>query len=129
MTSPRRLGLAFVALTIVAAPATAQTLSRTDYTSRFVQVPMRDGVGLNTSICRPKRAAGDLPFLLTRTPYGIAGDTAVTEHYRFLAAAGYIFVGQDIRGRYGSEGQFLMNRPLRDPADSKSVDETTDTYD
>jgi putative CocE/NonD family hydrolase len=129
MTSPRRLGLALVALTIAVAPATAQSLSRPDYTCRFVQVPMRDGVGLNTSICRPKRAAGDLPFLLTRTPYGIAGDTVVSEHYRFLAADGYIFVGQDIRGRYGSEGRFLMNRPLRDPADPKSVDETTDTYD
>src|SRR5688500_7488145 len=120
MTSPRRLGLALAGLTIALAPATAQSLSRTDYTCRFVQVPMRDGVGLNTSICWPKRAAGDLPFLLTRTPYGIAGDTVVSEHYRLLAADGYIFVGQDIRGRYGSAGQFLMNRPLRDAADPKS---------
>jgi hypothetical protein len=96
MTPSRRLGLALVALVIAAPPATAQSLSRTDYACRFVQVPMRDGIRLNTSICRPKRAAGDLPFLLTRTPYGIAGDTAVTEHYRFLAADGYIFVGQDI---------------------------------
>ena len=49
------------------------------------------------------------------------------ESYRFLAADGYIFVGQDIRGRYGSEGQWFMNRPLHDPADSAGVDEATDT--
>ena len=92
-------------------------------------IPMRDAVRLNTSICVPNGAHDSLPFLLTRTPYGIAGDTVVGDDYRFLAADGYIFVSQDIRGRYGSEGQFLMNRPLHDPADSAGVDESTDTYD
>src|SRR5262249_47481102 len=58
-----------------------------------------------------------------------AADTAVGDDYRVLAADGYIFVYQDIRGRYGSEGQFLMNRPLHDPPDSAGVGESTDAYD
>ena len=107
----------------------AQTPIVASHNCRFVMVPMRDGVKLNTSICEPRSATGPVPFLITRTPYGISGDTVVAESYRFLASDGYIFVGQDIRGRYRSEGQFVMNRPLRDPADPKSVDETTDTYD
>ena len=90
---------------------------------------MRDGIQLNTSICEPASPHEPLPFILTRTPYGIAGDTVVPDSYRFLAADGYVFVSQDIRGRYGSQGQFIMNHPLHDPADSNGVDETTDTYD
>jgi hypothetical protein len=92
-------------------------------------IPMRDGVRLNTSICRPNRAQDSLPILLTRTPYGIAGDSVVGDDYRFFAADGYVFVYQDIRGRYGSEGQFRMNPPLHDPSDSAGVDESTDAYD
>jgi uncharacterized protein len=99
------------------------------HTCRFVKIPMRDGVRLNTSVCEPVGPHEPLPFLLTRTPYGIAGDTAVRSDYRFLAADGYIFVFQDIRGRYGSEGQFIMNHPLHNPADTKGVDESTDTFD
>ena len=99
------------------------------YRCRFVPVPVRDGVHLNTSVCQPDGPHSPLPFLLTRTPYGVAGDTVVPESYRFFAADGYILVSQDIRGRYQSEGQFIMNRPLHDPADPKGVDESTDTYD
>jgi putative CocE/NonD family hydrolase len=117
------------AFVIGSASALAQGPQSTTYNCRFVKVPMRDGVSLNTSICEPRTSPGPLPFLLTRTPYGIASDTVVRNDYRFLAADGYIFVFQDIRGRYGSEGEFVMQRPLRDTADPKSVDETTDTYD
>ena len=92
-------------------------------------VPVRDGVRLNTSICEPRGAHPPLPILIARTPYGIAGDTVVAPDYRFLAADGYVIVTQDIRGRYGSEGQFFMNRPLHNPADAKGTDESTDTYD
>jgi putative CocE/NonD family hydrolase len=121
------LAVGFLALapSIVA----AQALSPSAYRCRFVQVPARDGIRLNTSICEPTGAHAPLPFLLTRTPYGIAGDTVVSDDYRFFAAGGYIFVSQDIRGRFGSEGQFVMQRPLHDPADSAGVDEATDTYD
>src|SRR4051812_36651715 len=85
------------------------------YNCRFVKIPMRDGIHLHTSVCQPPAPHDSLPFLLTRTPYCIAGDTVVPASYRFLAAEGYIFVSQDIRGRYGSEGQFIMNHPLHDP--------------
>ncbi|MGH7752970.1 MAG: CocE/NonD family hydrolase, partial [Gemmatimonadales bacterium] len=89
---------------------------------------MRDGVRLRTFIVTPRQASGPLPLLLHRTPYGAAG--AVRNFpgaLRYLAADGYIFVGQDIRGRNGSQGDYLMNRPLR--TDSSGVDEATDTYD
>jgi putative CocE/NonD family hydrolase len=121
--------LVLAALALAPARGTAQQLSPSAYRCRFVQVPARDGVRLNTSICEPGATHGPLPFLLTRTPYGIAGDTVVSDDYRFFAGDGYIFVSQDIRGRFGSEGQFLMNRPLHDPTDSAGVDEATDTYD
>jgi putative CocE/NonD family hydrolase len=125
----RRLALVLLLLAVPSRPAAAQALSIASYACRFVELPVRDGVHLHTSICAPRSTAEKLPFLLTRTPYGVAGDTAVGDDYRFLAADGYIFVSQDIRGRFGSEGQFLMNRPLHDPGDSAGVDESTDTYD
>jgi putative CocE/NonD family hydrolase len=113
-----------------AAPPSGQTqASPPRHVCRFVKIPMHDGINLNTSVCQPAGQHEPLPFILTRTPYGIAGDTIVPESYRFFAADGYIFVSQDIRGRYGSEGQFIMQRPLHNPADSNGVDETTDTYD
>ncbi len=112
---------------VIASPAAAQ--SQVSHSCRFVKIPMRDGVRLNTSVCEPSHPHQPLPFLITRTPYGIAGDTTVRNDYRFFAADGYIFVFQDIRGRYGSEGRFIMNHPLHDPADSAGVDESTDTYD
>ena len=109
--------------------ATAQTPAPVAHSCRFVKIPMRDGVLLNTSVCQPPHPHEPLPFLITRTPYGIAGDTVVRNDYRFLAADGYIFIFQDIRGRYGSEGEFIMQRPLHQPADSNGVDESTDAYD
>ncbi len=123
---------AFILLTVMImadARAWAQSPPAVAHSCRFVKILMRDGVGLNTSICEPRPSHEPLPFLLTRTPYGITGDTVVRNDYRFLAEDGYIFVFQDIRGRYGSEGEFIMQRPLRDTSDWKSVDETTDTYD
>jgi uncharacterized protein len=106
-----------------------QQLTPSAYSCTFVKIPVRDGVHLNTSVCRPSDERGQLPFLLTRTPYGIAGDTVVGNDYRFLAADGYIFVYQDIRGRFGSEGAFVMNHPLHALSDTRGVDESTDTYD
>src|SRR5215218_7104009 len=108
---------ASLALLVVPPAARGQSAPPT-YRCRFVPVPVRDGVHLNTSVCQPDRPRTPLPFLLTRTPYGIAGDTVVPESYRFFAADGYIFVSQDIRGRYRSEGQFIMQRPLHDSRDT-----------
>ncbi|HEY6402561.1 MAG TPA: CocE/NonD family hydrolase, partial [Blastocatellia bacterium] len=100
-----------------------------------VMIPMRDGVKLNANIFIPKNAAGPLPIILERTPYK-APDSArgwAQGKYAALAAGGYIFVFQDIRGRYKSEGQFVMQRSpvslLGENADQKVVDEVTDAYD
>ncbi len=96
-------------------------------------IPMRDGVRLHTEIYSPKNAEGALPILMNRTPYGIsAADKGVSPmiyRYADMVQDGYIFVFQDIRGRYGSEGKFVMLRPIHDAKDAKGVDESTDTYD
>jgi uncharacterized protein len=98
---------------------------------REVMIRMRDGVRLHTLIFMPTQTTEALPILINRTPYGIAGSNsdAINRRYNDLVKDGYIFVLQDIRGRYGSEGQFMMVRPLRDKKDPKSIDESTDTYD
>jgi len=103
------------------------------YAKRDVMIPMRDGVKLHTEIYTPKNSAAALPFLITRTPYGTNDDrdgfSGLFSIYREMVPEGYIFVMQDIRGRYKSEGQFVMQRPVRDPRDPKAIDEGTDTYD
>ena len=84
-------------------------------------VPVRDGVRLNTKIFVPKDRREDLPIIFRRTPYGIQGaaNTFVTG-WKALADEGYIFVFQDIRGKFGSEGAFVMQRPARAPNDAKA---------
>ena len=103
------------------------------FTKQDAMIPARDGVRLHTEIYTPKNAAGPLPFLITRTPYGTSDDkngySGLFNLYKEMIPEGYIFVMQDIRGRYGSEGQFLMQRPVRDRTNPKSIDEGTDTYD
>src|SRR5208282_2281793 len=72
-----------------------------------------------------------LPFLMQRTPYGVAGSSSLSVNAGKpeLAASGYIFVECDIRGRYASEGMFVMNRPVVAHKTKNDVDETTDTRD
>ncbi len=97
------------------------------FEKKEVQIAMRDGAHLHTLIFTPKRAAGDLPILISRTPYGIEGmDQALASpSLKYLERDGYIFVFQDIRGRFTSEGQFVMLRPMRDKSKSKAIDEST----
>ena len=103
------------------------------FTKMDVMIPMRDGVHLHTEIYVPKNSNGPLPFLITRTPYGTNDDakgySRIFNIYQEMIPDGYIFVMQDIRGRYKSEGTFVMQRPPRDRRDPKSIDEGTDTYD
>jgi hypothetical protein len=96
-----------------------------------VQIPMRDGVKLHTLVYIPHALKNKLPILMSRTPYGIEGigQALGSPVLADLIADGYIFVFQDIRGRFGSEGEFVMLRPMRDKNDSKAVDESTDAYD
>jgi putative CocE/NonD family hydrolase len=103
------------------------------FTKTDVMIPMRDGVKLHTEIYTPKDAKEPLPLFLTRTPYGLDDDAkgfaAELIVYKEMFADGYIFVFQDIRGRYASEGTFAMQRMPRDRKDPHSIDEGTDTYD
>ena len=102
-----------------------------DYQRSEVMIPMRDGIKLHTVILKPADITAPLPFLIQRTPYGVDG----TSRGSFfggrpeLARDGYIYVAQDIRGRYKSEGEFVMSRPQADHHDPKAVDESTDAYD
>ncbi len=101
------------------------------YNKRELLITMRDGVKLNTLIFAPKKASGLLPFLFLRTPYGVSGLPYPDEwsYIKDLAEEGYIFVFQDIRGRYKSDGKFEMQRFTRDKNDKNAIDESTDTYD
>jgi len=112
-----------------------------DHTAREVMVPMRDGIRLRTVILIPS-AAKHAGILMTRTPYD-ARSLAANTHSVHLGArlwgydnatetiidGGYIRVIQDIRGKYGSEGDYVMNRPFHGPLNPTPVDESTDTYD
>ncbi len=112
-----------------------------DYTKRVVMIAMRDGVKLETVILVP-RGAQRAPMLLTRTPYGAAARTAqnISAHLaavldggdvaaEAVTEGGYIRVLQDVRGKHGSEGDYVMNRPLHGTQNPTAVDHATDTYD
>jgi putative CocE/NonD family hydrolase len=123
-------------------PATLKTPTADfDYVRRAVMIPMRDGVKLHTVILVPKGAKG-APILLTRTPYDA---DALTTHEssahlgpslqgydnatEVIVEGGYIRVIQDVRGKYHSEGDYVMNRPFHGPQNPTPVDHSTDTYD
>src|SRR3954464_5718027 len=97
---------------------------------RDVMIPTRDGVRLHAKIFTPKDQDGPLPIVMQRTPYGVENAAGkFTAYLKALADEGYIFVFEDIRGKFGSEGTFVMQRPARAPGDTKSLDEGTDSYD
>jgi len=112
-----------------------------DYVRRDVMIPMRDGVKLHTVIVIPK-GAKNAPILLTRTPYDASGMVTKEQSSHLgpslsgydnptdvIVEGGYIRVIQDVRGKYGSEGDYVMNRPLHGPLNPTPVDNSTDTYD
>ncbi len=128
------LGLAVGAAVSIFAQVTPSGQAPTaalEFTETRAMVPMRDGVKLNTVVFTPKRTVGPLPFLIMRTPYGAPASsrTLMSERTKELVDEGYIFVYQDIRGRYKSEGTFVMQRPPRDKRDPRAIDESTDAYD
>jgi len=153
MTTARHmLSLAVLATALSAGMAGAQTAPLTpdipakftapteslDYVKREVMIPMRDGVKLHTVIVIPK-GAKHAPILLTRTPYNASGRAMRLESPKMVnelpqgdevfVKGGYIRVFQDVRGKYGSEGEYVMTRPLRGPLNSSEVDHSTDAYD
>src|SRR5262245_27716948 len=112
-----------------------------DHTRREVMIPMRDGVKLHTVLLIPKGAKG-APILLTRTPYDANKLTSHAESAHLgpilngydhaldvILEGGYIRVVQDVRGKHGSEGDYVVNRPLRGPQNPTPVDHATDTWD
>ena len=144
------------ALSLVAAPAFAHAPAKTDpmtpempasfqaptaaydYVKREVMIPMRDGVKLYTVIVMPK-GVRDAPILLTRTPYNAAKraernrsphiEATLSQMDEDFVRDGYIRVYQDVRGKYGSEGDYVANRPLIGPLNKTKVDHATDAYD
>ena len=107
---------------------------RTNYTKREVQIPMRDGVKLFAEIYEPKDSSQKYPIMMNRTPYSVGpyGEgkfkTSLGPDYQF-AREGYIFVYEDVRGRYMSEGKFEDVRPDVPNNKPSDIDESTDTYD
>ena len=109
-----------------------------DYVKREAMIPMRDGTKLYTVIVYPKGAA-NAPIVLTRTPYNAKGRANRSDSASILATlplademfvkAGYIRVYQDIRGKYGSEGEYVVTRPVIGPLNPTKVDHVTDAYD
>lgn len=109
-----------------------------DYTKREVMIPMRDGIKLHTVIVVPK-GAKNAPILLTRTPYNASARAARNNSEHMLATlpqgddvfveGGYIRVFQDVRGKYKSEGDYFMTKPVRGPLNHTSTDNVTDAYD
>ncbi len=116
----------------------AETLAefiRAHYTKYEFNIPMRDGVKLFTQVFVPKDAGKQYPFLLNRTPYavgpyGVDNYPATLGPSEKFAREGYIFVRQDVRGRYLSEGNFVEMTPALDhPKGTKETDESPDTSD
>ena len=116
-------------------PAPAEDYVRVHYTKYEFRIPMRDGARLYTAVYVPKDASQSWPFLITRTPYSCSpyGVDQFTERLGpsdEFEKAGYLFVLQDVRGRYMSEGTFVEMRPQIDvKTGPKDVDESTDLYD
>src|SRR5438105_209426 len=136
---PSRVRIVFFALlpcVLLPDRAAAQGLEeiKAHYTKYEYRIPMRDGKRLFTAVYVPKDTSAKYPILLKRTPYsckpygvdqypGDLGPSAL------FIKAGYIFVYQDVRGRWMSQGEFVNMRPQQDHSDKTAVDESTDTWD
>ncbi|WP_174296878.1 CocE/NonD family hydrolase [Sphingomonas bacterium] len=149
MTS-RLLAATALPLALIAASAGAQTLASDtpatfagvttgfDYDQRHVDIAMRDGVKLHAVILVPK-GARDAPMLLERTPYNAERGQSheASSHGRMLVSpamadyvdGGYILVSEDVRGKYGSKGIYVNERPLIGPQNPTRVDHATDAWD
>jgi putative CocE/NonD family hydrolase len=101
-----------------------------NYVGKDIMIPMRDGTKLHAEMWRPKGVTGNLPILMQRSPYGFnyaQVARSFDSEYKELGQEGFIFILEDIRGRFGSEGEFVMLRPQA--TTPEGIDESTDTYD
>ncbi|MEO5799010.1 MAG: CocE/NonD family hydrolase [Gemmatimonadales bacterium] len=113
-------------------PAGASSRHVLEYERRELSIPMRDGTLHFAVVLSPKGATQPLPILLIRTAFSAAREFKTTElpvALRELGEDGYIFVTEDIRGRFGSQGKFITSRPMADARDPHGVDESTDAWD
>src|SRR6188508_3004587 len=118
--------------------AVKDAAQKRDYELREVMIPMRDGVKLHTLVFVPN-GAKDAPILMNRTPYDAVGRSTRADSLslagtlplqdEFYVKAGYIRVYQDVRGKYGSEGDYVMERPARGPLNPTKTDHATDAWD
>lgn len=124
------LAISLLIVTAIPATALAEASSSPNVSKRYaahdVDIVVRDGVKLHTVIVAPVDDANSYPILLQRTPYG--ADNRKSPLDPLFAKAGYIFVFQDVRGRYGSGGEFLWMTPEHHPGGT-GIDESTDTFD
>ena len=125
--SARCAALVAVVAVIIVSHGQAQSAA---FTYQKVMVPVRDGVRLETVIMAPAHRTGPLPILFRRSPYGVPSSAAgmSSESLRALVKDGYIFVVQNLRGRFGSEGTFELSSQA-DLENPKATSETTDAYD
>jgi putative CocE/NonD family hydrolase len=130
ITLVSRLRVVLVGFAVVAS-LNAQQATDSVFNPTESMIPTRDGVRLYTQVYVPTAAREQLPILLLRTPYGTGqlSSARLAASLPELTADGYIIVLQDIRGRFKSEGEFVMLRQPRDPKDKKAIDESTDAYD
>src|SRR5579871_3066963 len=137
-----RLLLALLVVAAVAAAASIFWVRKSQdpsslsarYVKREFHIPMRDGIKLYTAVYTPKDTSRSYPFLLTRTPFGATpyGESAFPARLgpsEALVQSGYIFVVQDVRGRFQSEGQFVDMPPQIDHPENGQTTESTDAYD
>jgi putative CocE/NonD family hydrolase len=122
--------LSICLLILIASYSQAQETPAPLFKFQEVMVPVRDGVHLQTVILAPIDQKGPLPILFRRTPYGVpaSAPTRIPHAWKELAADGYIFVFQNLRGRFKSEGVFKLSSAV-DLKDPKATNETTDAYD
>ncbi|MDP4212886.1 MAG: CocE/NonD family hydrolase, partial [Bacteroidota bacterium] len=127
----------FPALLLFSCAVFSQQPIPLQYDKISVMIPMRDGIQLNTIILTPSDHSKTYPFLIQRTPYSANsrlpedGEILLTDQFSYasLAADGYIFVFQDIRGKFKSQGSMQIHQPITHLKQPGTVDESTDTWD
>ncbi|WP_298516680.1 CocE/NonD family hydrolase [uncultured Kordia sp.] len=135
MKSGKNIFVIFILISLCAVQfSIAQKLTKEDYTKKEVYIEMRDGIKLYTAIYTPKNSKQEYPIMLSRTtwgnrPYGEDKKHRYISYNKTMLAEGYIFVHQDVRGRFMSEGDFDNTRPVVSTTNPNAVDELTDTYD
>ena len=130
--APTVLGLILIAAATAVAQSPDSVAAR--YAKSELRIPMRDGTQLFTAVYQPRDTSRRYPIMITRTPYSV-GPYGPTAYPRSLGPSpafmteGFIFVYQDVRGRYMSGGDFVHMTPWRGMAGARTTDESTDTYD